>query len=108
MPPVMSRQLDLDVDLLPSSIGSLVKGVTRPIVVVSVAGKNAASATGFPVGFYIETLVIPFYPLLAGDPVARSGRFEEAVCLYGRRDGEEGKQECRQTDRDGHDVRFVL
>jgi hypothetical protein len=85
-----------------------VEGVTRPIVVVSVAVIYAASATGFPGGFYVETLVIPFYSSFAGDPVARSGRFEEAVCLYGRRDGEEGKQECRQTDRDGHDVRFVL
>jgi hypothetical protein len=97
----MSHQLDIDVDLLSSSIGSLVKGVTGPKVVVSVV----ASTTGFRMGFYIETLGIPFYPLLAGDKVARSGRFEEAVRLYGRRGGEEGKQECRQTDWDGHGAR---
>ena len=45
----------------------------------------------------------PFLVFLAGDPVARSGRFEVAVCVDIRRNGEE-REECHQPDRDEHVV----
>ncbi len=91
-----------DINLLSATVG--VYDVARPIVVIC----RLASATGFVTSFPVQTVKIIFLPHLRGNIVARSGRFKEAVCLYGRRDGEEGKQECRQPDRDGHDVRFVL
>jgi hypothetical protein len=64
--------------------------------------RRLASATGFLTSFPVQTVEIIFLPILIGDIVARSGLFEEAMCLYGRWDGEEGKQECYQTDQDGH------
>jgi hypothetical protein len=77
------------IDLLSATVG--VYDVAGPIIVI----RRLASATGFVTSFPVQTLEIPFLPILRGNIVARSGRFEEAVCLYGRRDGEEGEQESR-------------
>jgi len=83
-----------NIDLLSTIV--CVNDAARPIVVIS--RWRWASATGFLTSFHVETMMTVFLPILIGDIVARSGRFEEAVCLYGRRDGKEGKQECHQTD----------
>ena len=91
-----------NIDLLSTIV--CVNDVARPVVVIP----RLASATGFLTSFPVQTVDIIFPPSFRVNIVARSGRFEETVCLYGRRDGEDGKQECHQTDRDGHDVRFVL
>ena len=94
----MRSEFYFNIDLLSTTVG--VNDAAGPIVVVSGWG----SATSFLTSFPVQTEVIIFHPLLVGNIASRSGRFEEAVCLYlyGRRDGEEGEQECRQTDRDGH------
>lgn len=96
MPVVMRPDFYFNIDLLSTIV--CVNDVARPIVVI----RRLASATGFLTSFPVQTVEIIFLPILIGDIVARSGLFEEAVCLYGRRNGEEGKQECHQTDRDGH------
>lgn len=108
MPIVMRPDFYFNIDVLSTTVG--VYDVTRPIVVICtlVTRGRWASAAGFVAGFPVQTVDIIFPPSFRVNIVARSGRFEETVCLYGRRDGEDGKQECHQTDRDGHDVNFGL
>ena len=103
MPFVMRPDFYFNIDVLSTTVG--VYDVARPIVVICTC---RASAAGFVAGFPVQTVGIIFPPSFRVNIVARSGRFEETVCLYGRRDGEDAKQECHQTDRDGHDVNFGL
>jgi len=89
VPVVMRPDFYFHIDLLSATVG--VYDVAGPIIVI----RRLASATGFVTGFPIQTVEIVFLPILRGNIVARSGRFEEAMCLYGRHDGEEGEQESR-------------
>ena len=101
VPIVMRPDFYFNINVLSTTVG--VYDVASPIVVIC----TRASAAGFVAGFPVQTVGIIFPPSFRVNIVERSGRFEETVCLYGRRDGEDGKQECHQTDRDGHDVNFV-
>ena len=102
VPIVMRPDFYFNINVLSTTVG--VYDVASPIVVIC----TRASAAGFVAGFPVQTVGIIFPPSFRVNIVARSGRFEETVCLYGRRDEEDGKQECHQTDRDGHGVNFGL
>lgn len=109
MPVVMGPDFYLNIDLLSRIVGGH-DAVGQSVVIYPILARWA-SAAGFVTCFPVQTGRIIFLrqsTILPGNIVARSRRFEEAVCVCCRRDGEDGKQDCHQTDRDGHGVRFVL